>query len=559
MTGWGARIVPLHEDITAGVAPLLWVLMGGVVVVLLIACANLANLLLARAVARRREMAVRGALGASRSRVLGQLLVESGLLAVLGGAGAVLVAPLLIRVLVSAAPPGTPLLDGVGMDLGMLAFAGGTALGCSLLFGLAPSVRLSRTSFQSALRTGRDASPGGHNRARNLLLVTQVGMTVLLLVGAGLFVRSFRALSTTDLGFDADNVVVMGVDLPFSRYPDTPSHSAFYSRLLESVNALPGVVGAAATSQAPGSLSNMTFSFAIDGRVANNPSGREDDEPLHAVAGDYFRVLGRRIVEGRAFEPSDRADAPPVVILNESLARKHWPEGGAIGQRIAFRVGETPWREIVGVVEDARLASPDVPAGPALYIPYEQKSWEWLAWSSIVARTTPGSDPGSTLTAMRETLLSLDGDLPPQSSGTVSEAFRRNTARRTFAMTLVGGFGALALALSVVGLYGLISYTVAQQRREIGVRIALGARSGTLVNRVLGRSLALTLAGAAAGVTAALVATRVLETLLFGVSPADPPTYVATVALIVGVALVTAWIPAHRAATTDPTTALRVD
>ena len=381
----------------------------------------------------------------------------------------------------------------------------------------------------------------------------------MLLVGAGLFVRSFRALSTTDLGFDAENVVLMGVDLPSSRYDGTPAHNAFYEQLLEAVSGLPGVVGVAATSQAPGSLGQMTFSFAIDGRVATNASGREDDEPLHAVAGDYFRVLGRRIVEGRAFDSSDRADSPPVIIINESLARKHWPEGDAIGQRIAFRVGETPWREIVGIVEDARLGSPDVPPEPALYIPYQQKTWEWLAWNSIVARTTPGSDPSAILTSMRETLLSLDGDLPPQSAGTVAEAFQRNTARRSFAMTLVGGFGALALALSVVGLYGLISYSVAQQRREIGVRIALGARSATLVNRVLGRSLALTLVGAAAGVAAALVATRLLETLLFGVSPADPPTYAATVALIIAVALVTAWIPAHRAATTDPTTALRVD
>ena len=559
MTGWGARIVPLHEDITAGVAPLLWVLMGGVVVVLIIACANLANLLLARAVARQKEMAVRGALGASRGRVLGQLLIESALLAAVGGAGAMLVAPLLIRVLVSAAPPGTPLLAGVGMDLRMLGFAAATALGCSVAFGLVPSLRLSRTSFESALRSGRDASPGGQNRIRSLLLVTQVGLTVLLLVGAGLFVRSFRALSSTDVGFDPDHLVLMGVELPSSRYPDTPTHNAFYEQLLEAVGALPGVVGVAATSQAPGSLGQMTFSFAIDGRVATNPSGREDDEPLHAVGGDYFRVLGRRIVEGRAFDAGDRADAAPVVIINESLARKHWPQGGALGQRIAFRVDETPWREIVGVVEDARLGSPDVPSGPALYIPYAQKRWEWLAWNSILVRTAARADPAATLAAMRETLLGLDGDLPPQSAGTVAEAFRRNTARRTFAMTLVSGFGILALVLSVVGLYGLISYSVAQQRREIGVRIALGARSRGLVQRVLGRSLGLTLAGAAAGVAAALLATRVLEALLFGVSPTDPATYLATVALIVGVALVTSWIPAYRAATTDPTTALRVE
>ncbi|MDH3222321.1 MAG: ABC transporter permease, partial [Gemmatimonadota bacterium] len=296
MTGWGARIVPLHEDITAGVAPLLTVLLGGVLVVLLIACANLANLLLARAVARRREMAVRGALGASRGRVLGQLLTESGLLALLGGIGALFVAPLLIRVLVSSAPAGTPLLDGATMDLRMLAFAGATALGCALLFGLAPSLRLSRTSFDSALRTARDASPSGQIGLRSALLVVQVGLTVVLLVGAGLFVRSFRALNDTDLGFDPSNLALMLVDLPSARYPDNPAHVAMYTQLLQRIEALPGVVSAAATSQAPGATGAMTFSFAIDGRVATNPNGREDDEPLHAVTPGYFEVLGRRIV-----------------------------------------------------------------------------------------------------------------------------------------------------------------------------------------------------------------------------------------------------------------------
>ncbi len=559
MTGWGARIVPLHEDITADVVPLLMVLLGGVVVVLLIACANLANLLLARAVARRREMAVRGALGASRGRVLGQLLTESGLLALLGGGGALIVAPLLIRILVSSAPPGTPLLDGAVMDLRMFAFAGATALGCALLFGLAPSVRLSRTSFESALRTARDASPSGQTGLRSALLVVQVGLTVVLLVGAGLFVRSFRALNDTDLGFEPANLAMMSVDLPFARYPETPAHVALYIRLLQRIEALPGVVSAAGTSQPPGATGVMTFSFAIDGRVATNPTGREDDESLHAVTPGYFEVLGRRIVQGRAFDSGDNDDGAPVVIINESLARKHWPDGRAVGERIAFRVGETPWREIVGVVEDARLGSPDAATRPEIHVPYYQKTWEWLAWNTIVARTAPGADQSAVLSAMRGALLDIDGELPPQALGTVEEAFRRNTARRTFAMTLVGGFGVLALVLSVVGLYGLISYSVAQQRREIGVRIALGAQSGTLVNRVLGRSLGLTLLGAAGGLIAAVLASRALETLLFGVSPVDPATYAATLALITSVALATTWWPAYRAATTDPTLALRGD
>lgn len=559
MTGWGARVVPLHDDITTDVASLYWVLLGGVVVVLLIACANLANLLLARAVARQREMAVRGALGAGRGRILGQLLTESGLLALMGAAGATIVAPLLLQVLLDAAPPGTPLLDHAVIDLRMLAFTGAAALGSALLFGLAPSVRLSRTGFGAALRSGRDASSSGSTALRSALMVAQVGLTVILLVGAGLFIRSFRALGATDLGFAPEGLVVMDVDLPSSRYPDTPGQIVFYDQLLERAKAVPGVTSVASTSQPPGNTGAMTFSFAIDGRVANTPNGREDDEPLQAVTPGYFEVLGRRFVQGRSFDVGDNADGAPVVIINESLARKHWPDGNAVGERIAFRAGETPWREIVGVVADARLRSPDTPAGPAIYIPFAQKTWEWLGWQSVVARIDSGADAGSVGNGLRAALLEMDPALPPQALGTVEAAFQRNTAGRSFAMTLVGGFGILALLLSVVGLYGLISYSVAQQRREIGVRIALGAASTSVVGRVLSRSLVLALGGALGGLLTAAALSRVIEGLLYGVSPVDLATYAGTAALVLAVALTTASLPAARAARTDPIQALRSD
>ena len=559
MTGWGARVVPLHQDMTREVKSLFWVLLGGVVVVLLIACANLANLLLARAVARQREMAVRGALGAGRGRILAQLLTESGLLALLGAAGAMGVAPLLLRVLKDAAPPGTPFLDGARIDLAMLAFTAGAAIGCAVLFGLAPAVRLSGASFESALRTGRDASPSGHTRLRSGLLVAQVALTVVLLVGAGLFVRSFRAMQNTELGFAPEGLVVMNVSLPNRGYPDTEAQAAFYTTLRERVAAIPGVAGAVGTTLPPGTGVGVTFSFSIDGRQASNPSGREDDESLHAVSPGYFDLLGRRMVEGRPFNSADRAESAPVVILNESLARKHWPEGGAVGQRIAFRADVTPWREVVGVVQDARLESPDVAPVPSLYIPFAQKTWDWMAWTGIVARTSAGADATELSGAMRRALLALDPDLPPQSTTTVEAAFRRNTAERSFAMTLVGGFGGLALVLSIVGLYGLISYSVAQQRREIGVRIALGAASGVVVRSVLRRSILLTLLGVAGGIAGAAGSSRVIENLLYGVSATDGTTYLGTVGLVVAVSIVTASLPALRAARTDPITALRSD
>jgi len=556
MTGWSARVVPFHQDLTRNVDALFWVLLGGVVVVLLIACGNLANLLLARAVTRQREMAVRGALGAGRGRILRQLLTESGLLAGFGALGALALAPLLQRVLLSVAPGDIPLLNRATIDLRMFAFTALLALGSALLFGLVPAIQASRSDLLSALRSGRDGSASGHARLRSILLTAQVALSVVLLVSAGLFVRSFQALQGTDLGFDPDRLVLMDVDLPFERHPETPEQVLFFHQLLDRVAGIPGVVDVAGTTQPPGTPDHMTFSFAIEGRVPSNPNGREDDEELHAVTPGYFELLNRRIVRGRAFDVNDRADATPVVIINESLARKHWPQGDALGQRIAFRAGETPWREIVGVVKDGRLESPDHAPEPGIYIPYAQKQWTWLTWMTVMARTAPGTDPLALSEDLRRTLLELDPQLPPQSITTVKAAFRETTAPRTFAMTLVGGFGILALILSVVGLYGLITYTVTRQRREIGVRIALGADAGDVVGGVLKRTLGLTLAGAALGVVGALVAGRFIRGLLFGVSTVDATAYLITIGLVLAVALLTSLLPATRAARTDPVEAL---
>ena len=556
MTGWSARVVPFHRDLTRNVDALFWVLMGGVVVVLLIACGNLANLLLARAVTRQREMAVRGALGAGQSRILRQLLAESGLLAALGAAGALALAPLLQRVLLSVAPGDIPLLSRASIDLRMLGFTTLLALGSALLFGLTPAIQASRSDLQSALRSGRDGSASGHGRLRGILLTAQVALSVLLLVSAGLFVRSFQALQRTELGFDPHGLVLMDVDLPLERHPDTPEQVVFFDQLLNRVAGIPGVAGVAGTTQPPGAPAHMTFSFAIEGRVPSNPNGREDDEVLHVVTPGYFQVLGQRIVRGRAFDTNDRADALPVAIINESLARKHWPEGDAVGQRIAFRVGTTPWMEIVGVVEDARLQSPDRSPVPGIFIPYAQKQEAWISWITVMARTAPGSDPLALSTDLRRTLLDLDPQLPPQSITTVEAAFRENTAPRTFAMTLVGGFGILALILSIVGLYGLITYNVTKQRREIGIRIALGAHPAGVVGGVLKQTLGLTLVGAASGVAGALAAGSFIQGLLFGVSPVDATAYLSAVSLVLAVALLTSLLPATRAARTDPVEAL---
>jgi putative ABC transport system permease protein len=557
MMGWSARVVPLHEDLTREVASLFWVLLGGVGVVLLITCANIANLLLARAVDRHREMALRGALGAARGRLVRQLLTESMMLTALGGGAAILLAPALLGVLVGAAPVDIPLLDRAAIDGRMFVFTAVAALLCALLFGLAPALRLARVNLESTLRSGRDASQTGHIRVRGLLLVGQVALSVILLVGAGLFVRSFRVLQTIDLGFEPEGLVVMEVDLPQARFRNTPQQVDFYDRLLDRAGSLPGVARVAGTSQPPGSTQSMTFSFAIEGRVAANPSGREDDEILQAVTPGYFEVLGLEMATGRPFDQRDGPDGAPVVILNQSLADKHFPDGDAVGNRISFRDGDAAWMEIIGVAEDARIRSPDTTTRPVIFIPYAQKTWPWLTWMAVVARGEPGMDPVALSRPLSGALRDVDPNIPPDGVQTVAEAFRERTARRAFAMTLVAGFGLLALILSVVGLYGLISYSVAREQREIGVRIALGAHRGDVVGRVLRRSLGLTAVGALVGLVGAAAVSRLVESLLYGVSAVDGVTYASSAALMLAAALVTTAVPALRAAHTDPVEAIR--
>jgi putative ABC transport system permease protein len=352
----------------------------------------------------------------------------------------------------------------------------------------------------------------------------------------------------------------MEVVLPLPAYPEIPEQVAFFDALQERVAALPGVVAVSGSTQPPGTESMMTFSFGIEGRVARTASGREDDETMHAILPGYFETTGQRMVSGRPFTAADRTDAPPVVILNETLARKHFPEGDAVGQRISFRPGELPWMEIIGVVADARLESPDVDPREAVFIPFQQKAWAWLTNVTIVVRPDVSrSEPMSLAAGLREALASIDPDTPPLRIRTVEEAFRANTAWRSFATTLVSGFGILAIALTLVGLYGLITYSVARERREIGVRIALGARSRGILGRVLVRSLALSTAGALVGLVIAMAGSRAIAGMLYGVSPTDPATYALTVVFVLLVTVLTAAAPALRAARTDPLQAIRTD
>jgi putative ABC transport system permease protein len=558
MTGWGVNVTPLHADMTASSRPLFILLLVGVGVVLLAACANLMNLLLARAVAREREIAVRGALGAGQGRLARQLLTESGLLAVLGGVGALFLAPLLLRVVLSAAPADVPLLDRAVIDGRVLLFTGAVTLACAALFGAVPVLRLSRTGIDATLRAARGGGRRDAARLRAGLIVAQVAVSVVLLVGTALFVRSSAALQAVDVGFDTRGLVIMGVDLPARRYAESADHVAFYRQLLERAAGMPGIGRVAGTSAPPGGT-GMTFSFSIEGRAATNASGREDPEQLRAVTPGYFELMGQRVVRGRTFTRDDHADATPVVIINEALSRKHWPAGVALGARIAFRAGESPWLRVVGIVGDVRLHGPDEEPVPAMYIPYAQKTWPWLAWMSVIARTAPDAAATPAQLALRAALADVDASVPPQRLTTARDVFSEALARRTFAMTLVTGFGVIALLLVVIGLYGLLAYTVTQHRHEIGVRLALGASARGVVRNVLLRALRLAVPGAVIGLVLAMGAARLMRSLLFGVGPVDLPAYAAATLLVIGAALLTAVPPARRAAQTSPLEALRAD
>lgn len=555
MTGWGVNVVPLRRDMVGEARALLLVLMGVVGVVLLLTCVNLANLLLARASAREREVAVRGALGAGRGRIVRQLLVESLLIGVLGGGAALLVVTVGLDTLVALAPSDIPLLDGVRVDPIVAGFAVATTLLATLLFGLVPALRATAGAPAETLRGSRGASVA-HGRLRAGLLVAEVALAVVLVVGAGLLLRSMTRLNAVDPGLDPDDVLVMLVDLPSARYGTTEEHLTFYRALLDRVRGLPGVERAAGTTEPPMLGYSMTFSYAIQGRPAGTASGREDDERLMAVTPGFFETLDIPILEGRALDAGDREGTTPVVVISEGLARKQWPDGDAVGSRIQFREGQ-PWLEVVGVVGDARVNGLDRPAPPAIYMPFDQKLWDWMTWLALMVKTD--GDPMAVAPAIREQVLAMDNTVLPEAPHTLEEVFAESNARRRFATVLLGAFAALALILGVVGVYGVLSYSVARQTRELGVRIALGAPRTNVAAGVLGRGLGLAAGGVAIGVIAALGLTRFLESLVYGVGVRDPVTFVGIPVILLLAAAAAAYLPARRATRVDPMEALRAE
>jgi len=518
---------------------------------LLAGCANVATLSLARAHARARDLAVRSALGASRARLVAQLLVESVVLAAAGGAAGVLVARLGLGALLSLVPSDVPRLDGVAIDGRVLLFAVAVSALTALLFGTLPALRAARPDLQEALRQeGRSGTDTpARQRTRRLLVMVEVALASVLVVGSGLLGRSFARLASVDLGFRPGHVLVASINLP--RDETRAARAAFHRSLLERLAAAPGVEQAALAYDHP-LEATWTDGFAI--------AGREDDGNFGAwmrtVSAGYFRTLGIDVVAGRAFDPSEDDQRPGVVMINDAFARRFFPGESPIGRRLILPAPTRPDPprdyEIIGIVGDVRFMGPAAPAEPAYYVHLGQSpQWE----VKVLARTA--GDPTAILGAVRAAVRAVDPLQPIAEVTTLDALTGRALAQPRFAMTLVGLFGGLAFLLAAVGIYGLLAYTVSQRTREIGVRVALGARPGDLTRLVLGQGLAVTLAGIAAGLAAAAALSRLVSSLLYGVSPLDPLTFAATGAALLLVALAASWVPVRRAARVDPIVALR--
>jgi putative ABC transport system permease protein len=562
------RVARVADELVADVKPALAVLAAAVGLVLLIACVNVANLLLARATARQREIAVRAALGATRARLVRQLLTESLVLGVLGGAAGLLLAAWLVRALPAIAPAtlpmlarGIPRLHEVAVDARVLAFAGALAVGTALLFGLAPAWHATRLDLARAINEGGIQSAGGFrlwrgSRLRGVLVIAEVALALVLLVGAGLLGRSFLRLVRVDTGYDPSNVLTAQITLPPVKYRDEAA-LAFLDALLDRVSGLSGVRAVGITNLLPLTPADIVISFDVVGRVR----GSDEEGPsarVRIVSPGFFRALGLTLTDGRLLTDADRAGTTPVVIVNEALAAKYF-DGRATGARLTGLFGPGTW-DVVGVVRNVRGEALDAQFQPELYVSYRQlpaRAARMVAgglgtW--IVARTS--GDPLALVGPLRREVRALDPDLPLDGVMTM-EARVAAVARPRFYAVLVGAFAAVALGLAAVGLYGLLSHTVAMRSREIGVRLALGAQPRAVVRLVVGQALGLVGLGVAVGVAAAFAVTRLLRSLLFGVTATDPLTFTVVPLLLVGVALAACYGPARRATRVDPIEALR--
>jgi putative ABC transport system permease protein len=555
--GWGLSSKPLL-DVVVGDARLgLLVLLGAVGLVLLIACANVANLLLARAAARSREMAIRTALGAARGRLIRQLLSEAMLLSLLGGALGVLLAMWAVDAMIAMSPDALPRAADVALDVRVLAFTVGVSILTGLAFGLAPALSASRPELTQTLKDGTRGTTGGRGRLRRALVVSEVALSLMLLVGTGLLLRSFLKLRSVDSGFRPDHVLTMGVALPVPNGPLTPETGArlatFFQGATERLANLPGVQTAGAISILPLDGNSKDESFEIENYVPHNAGDFPNNEVRDVTPG-YFTALGVPLVRGRLISVTDTADAPGVVVINQAMARRWWPGEDPVGKHLKFK-SMKEWSTVIGVVGDVRGYGLDQAARPELYFPHAQL--RRASAMALVMRTS--GDPRALANSARGVIGEIDPNQPVFKIRTMEDVLASSLARRRFALVLMLIFAAVALVLAALGIYGVMSYTVAQRTQEIGIRVAVGARPIDVLGMVVRQGMTLVALGLLAGVAGALVLTRLLSALLYGVAATDAATYVIIAAALASVALVAILVPARRATRVDPMLALRAD
>ncbi|HKG96141.1 MAG TPA: ABC transporter permease [Gemmatimonadaceae bacterium] len=549
---WSANVVPLEEQVVGGIRRALLVLAGVVGFVLLIACANVANLMLARAAARQREIAVRTALGASAWRVVRQMLTESVVLSIAGGALGLVLALWGTSALVAAAPAALPRVQEVTVDARVLAFTVAVSLAAGVLFGLVPAWQATRASMHATLKEGARGSSAGGGRTRGALVISQVALSLVLLVGAGLMIKSFARLTAVSPGFDPERVLTARLSLPRSKYRTPESQVQFFDRVLERVRALPDVQAASAINWLPfAGLGSATNYWVAERPVP--PSGEHPTADIRGVDPQYFQTMKIKVLQGEPLTERETRDVRKAVVINETLARTVFPNESPLGRHIMMPWDDTLNGEIVGVVADARHAGLDSVVNPMIY--WAQAQFPSSSMTLVVRSRS--ADPMRLASAVTREVRALDPELPVADVKAMDDYLGASVARRRFSVTLLALFAGVALVLAAVGLYGVIAYGVAMRTREIGVRIALGARRPDVLRLVIREGMGLVLAGVAAGVLGALFLTRVLANLLYGVSATDPATFVSIAALLSAVALVAAYIPARRAAAVDPMVALR--
>lgn len=548
----GYNMYPLQADLVRNASTALWVLLGAIGVVLLIACVNVANLLLARGTSRSSELAVRVAMGAGRGRVITQLVTESLIMAVIGGAIGVGLAVLGTGWLAGLAPSSTPRLDEIAVDGRVMTFAALVTMATGALFGVLPALRAAATNPSSALRSGgRSGGSSTATRIRNGLVVGQVSMALVLLVSAGLLVRSLQNLMAVDLGFDPNGVVALQIQLPQTRYPDAATLLGFMGPLEERLAALPGVTATGSITNLPMAGLDGDNTFWVEGAPAPE-AGLEPSVWLRRATPGYFEALGLQLVRGRTFSPSDDLDATRVIIVNETLERDYF-DGNAIGRRLNVNNPDNPvWREVVGVARDIKHFGIRAESRNAMYLPYAQAPNNALF---TVVRTS--LEPESVIGSIRTEVAALDSDIALATVQPMTEFVDASMETDRFATTLLAGFAFVALMLAIVGLYGVVSFSVNARVREVGVRIALGAQHGGIRALVVRWALGLTVVGIGIGAVGAMAATRLLGELLFEVGSTDVPTFVVVSLLMIGAALIASLVPATRATRVDPISVLK--